>query len=239
MRKREARYVVTCEHGGNRVPPWLKNEFKGQSALLASHRGWDAGALTLARRLADTLAAPLHYSTTSRLVVDLNRSAHHREVFSAITRKLDGATRQRVLDACYQPYREAVMAEIDAQVARGARVIHLSAHSFVPRLNGVVRNADVGFLYDPKRRREAQLCDAWARAVVAAAPALRVRRNYPYRGSADGLTTALRRRYPSAQYAGIEIELNQALFEDAAAARRVVAVLCNVIAMGASHSSAT
>jgi hypothetical protein len=36
-----------------------------------------------------------------------------------------------------------------------------------------------------------------------------VRRNYPYRGYADGLTTWLRKRYPDPAYAGIELEINQ------------------------------
>jgi hypothetical protein len=36
-----------------------------------------------------------------------------------------------------------------------------------------------------------------------------VRRNYPYRGSADGLTTHLRRLHPDGRYAGVEIEVNQ------------------------------
>ena len=38
---------------------------------------------------------------------------------------------------------------------------------------------------------------------------MRVRFNYPYAGRADGLTTALRRRFPDAAYAGIELEINQ------------------------------
>jgi hypothetical protein len=36
-----------------------------------------------------------------------------------------------------------------------------------------------------------------------------VRRNYPYRGDADGLTTHLRKRYPDGRYTGVEIEVNQ------------------------------
>jgi hypothetical protein len=43
----------------------------------------------------------------------------------------------------------------------------------------------------------------------AANPQLVVRLNYPYRGSADGLTTHLRRLHPNSDYAGIEIEVNQ------------------------------
>ncbi|MNC89676.1 hypothetical protein D3C83_56490 [compost metagenome] len=40
---------------------------------------------------------------------------------------------------------------------------------------------------------------------------MRVRRNYPYRGIADGLPTWLRRRYPNARYGGVELEVNQSV----------------------------
>jgi hypothetical protein len=38
---------------------------------------------------------------------------------------------------------------------------------------------------------------------------LRVRRNYPYAGKADGLTAYLRRLFPGAAYLGVELEVNQ------------------------------
>ena len=45
--------LVTCEHGGNRVPKEYRRLFAGWEPVLASHRGYDPGALTLARELAD------------------------------------------------------------------------------------------------------------------------------------------------------------------------------------------
>ena len=36
-----------------------------------------------------------------------------------------------------------------------------------------------------------------------------MRRNYPYKGYADGLTTYLRTRYPDPRYRGVELEVNQ------------------------------
>ena len=42
-------YLITCEHGGNRIPPRYRDLFAGCEALLQSHRGYDPGALTLAR----------------------------------------------------------------------------------------------------------------------------------------------------------------------------------------------
>ncbi len=35
--------VITCEHGGNRVPKLYRELFHGQRRLLESHRGYDPG----------------------------------------------------------------------------------------------------------------------------------------------------------------------------------------------------
>ena len=113
----------------------------------------------------------------------------------------------------------------DTTAARG-RIVHLSCHSFTPRLDGVERRADIGLLYDPTREVEVALCLAWQRALKGAAPHLRVRRNYPYRGYDDGLTTTLRRRYADPWYAGIELEVNQKYpLGDAAAWRALRRIL--------------
>lgn len=203
-------YLVTCEHGGNRVPARYRALFRGHEALLASHRGYDPGALALARELAAALEAPLTISTVSRLVVDLNRSLRHPRLFSAVTRAAPAAVRREIVARHYLPYRAEVEARVAAAAAQGQRTIHVSAHSFTPLLDGVARTADVGLLYDPARPGEAQLCAAWRAALRELAPALRVRRNYPYAGKADGLTTHLRRRFGPLAYIGVELEVNQA-----------------------------
>jgi predicted N-formylglutamate amidohydrolase len=231
---RDLRFLVTCEHGGNRIPPRYAILFAAHRAALDSHRGWDPGALGLARALAKTLDAAfdveLFVSQTSRLLVDLNRSEHHRDVFSAMTRGLPNDARNRILDEHYRPYRAAVEAAGDAAIDAGARIIHVSAHSFVPVLDGKTRRADIGLLYDPRRAREAALCNRWIASLSAALPDLEIRRNYPYRGDADGLTTALRDRYLVADYVGIEVELNQRLVAQPRVYRQVCKVLCQTFA---------
>ena len=107
-------------------------------------------------------------------------------------------------------------------MSRGRRVIHISSHSFTPQLDGKRRVADVGLLYDPARCGEAALCARWKTALAAYAPQLRVRRNYPYAGKGDGLTSHLRRRFPPAAYVGIEVEINQGIVR--AAGRRWTAL---------------
>ena len=88
-------------------------------------------------------------------------------------------------------------------------MLHISSHSFTPELNGEVRNADIGLLYDPRRIGERRFCELWKVAFAAAAPALRVRRNYPYAGKNDGFTALLRKRHGPNDYVGIELEINQ------------------------------
>ena len=89
--------------------------------------------------------------------------------------------------------------------------MHVAVHSFTPELDGHVRNADIGLLYDSRRPREAALCRRWRAILARMAPDLRVRYNYPYRGNTDGLGTWLRKRHPAERYLGIEIEINQGL----------------------------
>jgi predicted N-formylglutamate amidohydrolase len=202
-------FLVTCEHGGNRIPAPYRPLFRGQRALLASHRGHDPGARVMARALAKSFEAPLVASTVSRLLVDLNRSIGHPRLFSAATRGLPAAVRGRIIEQHYVAYRTRVERLVADAVARRRRVVHISSHSFTPVLDGKVRHADVGLLYDPRRQGEVELCARWKQALAALAPALRVRRNYPYAGKGDGLTAYLRRRFPAAAYVGIELEVNQ------------------------------
>lgn len=213
----EPALLLTCEHGGNQVPARYRRLFPGQKALLASHRGWDPGALALARLLARELDAPLLACETTRLLADPNRSQGHRALFSEFTRPLPAAERQAILDAYWQPHRQAVrQAAADLLDQRG-RVLHLAIHSFTPVLGGRERTMDLGLLYDPARSWEARLAVAWKAVLRHNAPHLRVRRNAPYRGAADGLTTTLRRSL-GPQYLGLELEANQALFPDPYAA---------------------
>lgn len=193
--------IVTCEHGGNAVPTRWRKLFAARRALLLGHRGWDPGALELAREM----PGPLHFSKTTRLLVDLNRSLGHPRLFSEVTRPLPAAERARILALHYHPYRQAV----EQAVAESGPLLHLSVHSFTPVLEGAVRSMDVGLLYDPTRAGERRFCDRWIRKIRQAAPGLVVRRNAPYRGVSDGLVTHLRRRFPASRYRGIELEVNQ------------------------------
>jgi predicted N-formylglutamate amidohydrolase len=203
------RWLFSCEHGGRDVPGEYRRLFRGAKDALDSHRAWDPGSLEVFRAISPSLADAAFAATTTRLLVDLNRSLHHPRVFSEFTRPLPRAAREEIAARWWRPWRESVAGTVAGWLARGALVRHISVHSFTPVLGARIRNADLGLLYDPARDRERAFCLQWQ--ALLQARGWRVRRNYPYLGVADGHATALRRRF-GPRYAGIELEMNQALF---------------------------
>jgi len=209
-----ASVLVTCEHASNRIPRRYRN-LGLTRADLASHIAWDPGAVRIARRLAQRLGCPCHVGRFSRLLVDLNRSVRNPQLIRtsvAGTRipgnaELSRREREERVNRYYVPYRNAVEQDVRAILGSVPLCLHLSIHSFTPRLRGVERQMDVGVLYDPRRSRER----AFAAALVhdLTRRGLRVARNRPYRGASDGLNRVLRRRFPEDRYVGIELELNQ------------------------------
>jgi len=211
-----AAIVFSCEHGGNAVPAEFAEPFRSQRAqrALLGHRGYDTGALGLAKYLAAAFDAPLVATTITRLLVDMNRAATNPRAFSEFSRRLAPPLRHRVIAEIHAPHRKRVADAIAAALTRHAHVYHVAVHSFTPRLAGVERRVDVGLLYDPSRSSERSLCARWRVELSDAWPQLRVRRNYPYRGATDGLPTHLRRIFDDACYSGIELEVSQRLLRD-------------------------
>lgn len=218
--------LLTCEHAGNRVPREYRALFRGREALLESHRGWDPGALTFAQSLARALDAELIAATTTRLLVDLNRSPNNRAVFSEVTRGLARDRRDALLARFHHPHWDRVRAAI---CARSAGALHLAVHTFAPVWRGAARDFEIGILYDPGRRRERALAAAWQRRLRADLPRGGVRRNAPYRGDADGLATALRREFPAERYVAFELELNQRSLVAAPRRRALAALLASTL----------
>lgn len=203
--------LLTCEHAGNRIPRDYAKFFRGADEVLQSHRGWDPGSLEIGRLLSRELRAPLLTVDWSRLLVESNRSPNNPRIWSEFTAGLSPAERQQILDRYWWPHRNEVLAAVQAGVASNRHVVHIAVHSFTGVLHGETRNAEIALLYDPARAREVDLCNRWIEGLRESLPEFRVRRNYPYRGNADGLTTWLRRKFPDPDYAGIELELNQDL----------------------------
>lgn len=201
--------VITCEHAGYEIPPRLLPQVAIPASVLTSHRGYDRGAREIALALGEQLNSPPVLCTVTRLVVDHNRSESFDGMFSRYGRALDDRTREELLRQHYRPFRDQVRKAIEQQLAAGHDVVHISVHTFTPVLRGERRSADIGLLFDPVRAAETQVAEAWRDALMRHWPQLRVKMNYPYLGTDDGHTTALRAVFPDPQYAGIELEVNQ------------------------------
>lgn len=219
--KTAPRILLSCEHASRAVPRAMLQHFRSPSlrGALTSHRGWDLGAAGVARALARELHAPLHEGSHTRLLADLNRSAHHPRVLGPWARELRGVERRTVLSRWHAPWRRAFAARLNAALAGGRSALHLSIHSFTPILNGERRTMHVGLLYDPSRSGERALAVALRRELHRLRPDLQVALNRPYHGCADGHVTALRRAHGPRNYLGMELETRNDLLRTATAQR--------------------
>ncbi|MGC3946305.1 MAG: N-formylglutamate amidohydrolase [Chryseolinea sp.] len=198
--------VITCEHAGNSVPERFAHFFSSAAEQLQSHLGWDPGAREIGSFLAEQLQAPFYKCESTRLLVEPNRSLHSESLFSKYVQQLTSEERDEVLNQYYFPHRSAVEHWVRLSPKP---IVHISVHSFTPVFNGVVRDVDVGLLFDPDREGENNFCQVWLEALQDMAPHLRCRFNEPYKGTDDGFTTYLRTKFPDAEYLGIEIEVSQ------------------------------
>jgi predicted N-formylglutamate amidohydrolase len=204
--------VLTCEHGGNDVPEKFRHLFEKNPDVLNTHKGYDIGALDIARYLSDHLGTELYYSTITRLLVEANRSENNKELFSEYTSVLSAVEKKEVFDSFYKPYREQVESVI--QSGHDQKIIHISIHSFTPLFKGVKREIDLGILYDPDRTYESHIARLLMAQLKNGLPGMIIKANEPYKGTDDGFTTHIRSFTDKDSYAGIEIEVNQKFFTD-------------------------
>jgi predicted N-formylglutamate amidohydrolase len=216
--------LLSCEHGGNDVPAEFRDVLAFSQRTLASHRGFDRGALAVAAALAQHFRAPLLSCTVTRLLVDHNRPPDHPDV---VGRGVDAPTRRRLLDTLHRPYWR----RLERAVARCDAVLHVAVHSFTPVRCGVRRDADIALLYDPMRAPERAFCARWLCSLARLRP-WRLQRNYPYKGTDPGLTTYLRTRFPAEQYLGIELEMNQRFFRAGAGEDVISALIASLASCG-------
>ena len=207
--------ILTCEHASNRLPAAFKKAVPAE--VLKTHRAYDIGAVQVFHKLVK-FAKPEFFceGKFSRLFVDLNRTITNKSAFSDYLRNNENAKAQAT--AYWNEYRAAIEKFVDSALkpkTRAAKsaptIIHLGIHSFTPVLNGKVRNTDIGILYDPTRPQERAYANVIKDEIKRLYPAMKVRFNYPYKGTSDGLTTTLRKKF-GPRYVGIEIEINQKFF---------------------------
>jgi predicted N-formylglutamate amidohydrolase len=207
---------VTCEHAGYSVPDRFRNLFLGQEKILQSHRGWDPGALILAKAVSDGLNAPFYFYPITRLLIEPNRSEKNPSLLSEFSRSLPEDDLRHLLECYYRPYRDGVYRHINKFTLQKKSVLHISVHTFTPNFKGKERKFDIGLLYDPSRATEKEFSRQFKTSLKRIDPECKVRMNKPYLGKSDGLTTWLRKEFDDDLYTGIELEVNQAIYNDGA-----------------------
>ena len=216
--------MLTCEHASNHLPAAFKKTIPAN--VQESHRAYDIGALAVFRKLVRFAKPEFHCEGKfSRLFVDLNRTITNKSAFSeyygtlGFRDKVAAEKAKAQASAYWMEYRDAIEKFVESALKPKTRVakskptvVHLGIHSFTPELNGNVRNADIGILYDPARPQECAYAQVIKDEIKRLYPTMKVRFNYPYKGSSDGLTTTLRKKF-GPRYVGIEIEINQKFFQ--------------------------
>ena len=137
---RPSRWLVTCDHAANTVPPFVNGGSLGlDSADMARHIAYDPGASKVARALAHALDAPCIMTNFSRLVIDPNRGEDDPTLLMKLydgsiipaNRYADAVERERRLAEFYRPY-DGVLGRMMAP----EDTVLLSIHSFTRQLRG-------------------------------------------------------------------------------------------------------
>lgn len=186
--ERPGRWLVTCDHAANTVPPAVvpSGSLGLPEADMERHIAYDIGAAGVTRRLAALLDSPAVLSDFSRLVVDPNRGEDDPTLVMKLydgsvvpgNRSVDAAEVERRLALCHRPYHEAYA----RLAARRPDTVICAVHSFTPRLVGRAdRPWHVGVLHAGRDRLSEALI-----ARLRAEPDLCVGDNEPYLGHLPG-----------------------------------------------------
>lgn len=210
--ERPERWLVTCDHASNRVPPFVNGGCLGVAfADMARHIAYDVGAAGVTRALAEALNAPAILSNFSRLVIDPNRGEDDPTLVMRLydgtiieaNRHADPEDIARRLNRCYRPYHSA-LAEL---AGRRADTVLVSVHSFTPQFRGrPPRPWHIGLLYAADTRLAGPLL-----ARLRAEPDLCVGDNEPYGGHLPG--DAIARHAIAHARPNVLIELRNDLIE--------------------------
>lgn len=183
---RPARWLITCDHATNTVPPDVCGGDLGLSREdMERHIAYDVGAYGVAQHLGVLLDAPVIASNFSRLVIDPNRGEDDPTLLMKLydgsiipgNRSADASERERRLEAYYRPYHREL-----ARMAALPHTVILSIHSFARQLRGrPPRPWHVGVLYPEDDRFAAPLI-----ARLRSEPDLVVGENEPYGGHLPG-----------------------------------------------------
>lgn len=230
---RPGRWLVTCDHATNTVPPFVNGGSLGlMDEDMNRHIAYDVGAAGVSRALAAALDGPVILSNFSRLVIDPNRGEDDPTLLMKLydgtiipgNRHAGPEALQERLNKCHRPYHTA----LSELAARRQDTVIASIHSFTPQLkSGPPRPWHIGVLYAADTRLARPML-----ARLHAETDLCVGENEPYGGHLPG--DAIARHAIAHERPNILIELRNDLIEtpaqQAAWAARLAPILQEVLA---------
>lgn len=210
--KRETRWLITCDHAANTVPPFVNGGTLGVAQQdMERHIAYDVGAAGVSSRLGELMNAPTILSNFSRLVIDPNRGEDDPTLLMKLydgtiipgNRHADETEKNQRLNRCYRPYHTA----LTQLCARRSDTVIVSMHSFTRQLNGHdPRPWHIGLLYAADDRLAKPLLE-----LLHAEQDLCVGENEPYGGHLPG--DAIARHAIAFERPNILIELRNDLIE--------------------------
>lgn len=211
MSTRTSAIILSCDYAAGHVPRRFQYLFADKTEVLQSSQAYDRGLRPVARHLAALLNCPWERNGISRLLIDTKLSRRH-VLFSPFTHALEEPDKQHLIATYYIPYRYRVFKRIQQQIAEGHQVLHLALSSFPKEKKGEPINVDIDIAYDPHRLAEKELAARWLESLHAQTD-WHIRRNFPLRGCADGITTWLRHRFTAEDYLGLGVAFNEHLLD--------------------------
>jgi len=152
-------FIIVVDHAGARIPRRLTN-LGLPDAELQRHIAWDIGALSVARRVAELIDAPLVAQNYSRLVIDCNRDPKVATSIPRISELCEipgniglsapqiAARRLEIFD----PYHRRIRELLDERQATGRRAILVAQHTMTDVYKGERRQMHAAVLYNRDRR---------------------------------------------------------------------------------------
>ncbi len=146
--------LLIGDHAGRAIPRRL-NGLGLDADAMDMHIAWDIGVAGLGDKLAALLDATFIRQSYSRLVIDCNRVPGAPGSIAAVSDDVavpgnadlsaEEASARR--DQIYQPYQDAIAAELDRRAAAGNPGVIVSLHSFTPVFQGHARPWLMGVLH--------------------------------------------------------------------------------------------
>ncbi|MCR9192036.1 MAG: N-formylglutamate amidohydrolase [Gammaproteobacteria bacterium] len=203
--------VISCEHAVNKVPAKYADLFAHKKLLLKTPRAYDIGATQIATYLQKHLDCEYVKTKITRLLIDCDHSLQHKHCFSKYSKKLSTDQKDHLIETYYNPFYQELQDIIEAHIAAGRQVLHVSIYTFMPIFKGMFLNTGIGILYDSYRHGEKEVARIIHGLLMQETPAYKIRLNYPFSGKNDHILQSFRKSFAEKDYLGIKLGVNQAL----------------------------